>query len=170
MAMASVAQRTGSFTRPVMKSMKASPAIEPPALSGSGMNSGANLSGANPSAIAAMAPMGAMEKSPLAGITGTANGPVAPTAPSNVVSDVVPQVISHPAPEYPFLARQTHTQGDVAVEVVINKAGNVANATVITGPAVFRDAALQAVRQWKYQPLGGQAMMAKTLVTLRFRM
>jgi general secretion pathway protein A len=153
MAMASVAPHGGSFTHPVMmKSSKPGASIDPPTLSGAGTNSGA------------------IDKSPLAAITGASNGPAAPAAPSNTPNDGTPHLLSHPAPEYPFLARQTHTQGDVAIQLVIDKAGNVASATVITGPPMLRDAALQAVRQWKYQPLGGQVTQTKEQVTLRFRL
>jgi TonB family protein len=163
-AMASVAPRNGSFTRPVMMKSKGTPtSIEPPTLSGAAFNS-INNSSANT----------AMDKSPLAEITGTSSGPAAPAAPSNMTTNmtngVTPQLLSHPAPVYPLLARENHTEGDVSIQLVIDKSGNVTSATVITGPLVLRDAALQAVRRWKYQPLGAQATQAKALVTLRFRM
>ena len=115
--------------------------------------------------------LAAIDKSPLAAITGAANGPVAPATPSTATSEVTPQLVSHPPrPNIPSL-RGRHTRRVTwPFSWRSIKSGNVTHATVITGPPILRDAALQAVRQWKYQPLGGQATQATVLVTLRFRL
>jgi protein TonB len=76
------------------------------------------------------------------------------------------------APQYPSLAKQAHTQGDVTVQIVIDRAGNVTEGKAISGPPVLRQAAIDAVRNWKFQPsvLDGQAISVQTLVTVRFQL
>jgi protein TonB len=55
-------------------------------------------------------------------------------------------------PEYPPLARETHIQGTVVVEAVIDEHGNVVQARVVSGHPLLVGAALKAVQQWKYEP------------------
>jgi len=83
-----------------------------------------------------------------------------------------PQLLTRVLPQYPNLARQAHTEGDVAIEIVVDKAGNVGDAKVISGPTVLRQAAIDAVRRWKYEPslLDGQPTSVEMLVTIRFRL
>lgn len=83
-----------------------------------------------------------------------------------------PQLLTRVMPQYPTLARQAHTEGDVGVQILIDKAGNVADAKVVSGPAVLRQSALDAVRRWKYEPsqLDGQPTSVEMLVTIRFRL
>jgi len=53
---------------------------------------------------------------------------------------------------YPDLARRMNLTGTVKVEVVIAPNGNVKNAKVIGGHPVLADAALDAVRKWRFEP------------------
>ena len=61
--------------------------------------------------------------------------------------------------------------GDVVIHAMIDKNGNVANPQVISGPSILREAALTAVRRWKYAPsmLDGQPISSETTVTVKFR-
>jgi periplasmic protein TonB len=63
-----------------------------------------------------------------------------------------PRVIHRVEPAYPPLARQTHTQGTVVIEAVLDESGNVVEMKVISGHGLLIAAALEAVRQWKYEP------------------
>ncbi len=83
-----------------------------------------------------------------------------------------PHLVTRVLPQYPLLARQAHTQGDVLVQVVVDKAGRVAQATAISGAAVLRPAAVDAVRRWRYAPtiLDGEAIAVQLLVTVRFQL
>jgi TonB family protein len=83
-----------------------------------------------------------------------------------------PQVISAPMPAYPILAKQAHVEGDVVIETEIDKNGVVARMKVISGPLALRQAALDALRKWKYKPsqLDGQAVAVDMLVTIKFRL
>lgn len=57
------------------------------------------------------------------------------------------------APVYPAQARQDGITGTVRLNVVIAKDGTVHNLQVVSGPPPLVAAALQAVRQWEYQPV-----------------
>jgi TonB family protein len=83
-----------------------------------------------------------------------------------------PQLLTRVLPQYPMLARQSHTQGDVTLQIVVDKSGNVADGKVISGPPTLRQAALDAVRRWKYEAptLDGQSIMVQMLVTVRFQL
>ncbi len=66
---------------------------------------------------------------------------------------------------------QAMVDGDVVIHAVIDKNGNVTEATVISGPIMLQNAALDAVRRWKYAPstLNGEPVPAETTVTVKFR-
>lgn len=121
----------------------------------------------------------AVGENALLGITSPANGSalpppsLTPNGPVPVGGRVrEPQLITRVLPQYPLLARQAHTQGDVTLQVVVDKAGHVIDAKAISGPAVLREAAAEAVRRWKYEPtsLDGQAISVELLVTVRFQL
>jgi protein TonB len=55
-------------------------------------------------------------------------------------------------PNYPPIARQARVQGVVLLSVVIGPTGKVDSITTISGPAMLRQAAIDAVSQWVYKP------------------
>ena len=63
-----------------------------------------------------------------------------------------PRLIHRVEPAYPSLARQTHTQGTVVIEAILDESGNVVEMKVISGHGLLIAAALEAARQWKYEP------------------
>ncbi len=73
---------------------------------------------------------------------------------------------------YPQMARIAHIQGDVTLYVLINKQGHVANIKAKSGHPILIQAALDAVRQWEYQPflLNGEPAEVETAVVVKFRM
>ena len=75
-------------------------------------------------------------------------------------------------PDYPAMARAGRVQGEVVIEVTIDKTGNISRATVVKGPTLFADAALAAVKQWKYRPYvqGGNPIEVESTVTVRFHL
>ena len=79
-------------------------------------------------------------------------------------------LIKKVAPVYPPLARQARIQGTVIIRVVISQSGNIASAHLISGHAMLAPAAIEAVRQWKYQPctLNGQAVEVETNIQVTF--
>jgi TonB family protein len=83
-----------------------------------------------------------------------------------------PKLISSVPVMYPSVAKNAHVQGDVVVDTQIDKNGNVARMKVTSGPMMLRQAALDAVRKWKYEPstLDGQPVTVEMLVTVKFRL
>ncbi len=70
------------------------------------------------------------------------------------------------SPIYPPLARQTRISGTVRLHVIISKEGSVLQLEVLSGHPLLVPSALDAVRQWKYQPtlLNGQAVEVDTTI------
>ncbi len=62
------------------------------------------------------------------------------------------RVIARTAPSYPELARRMHLKGKVKVEVVIASEGSVKSAKVVGGSPVFEKSAVEAVKQWRFEP------------------
>jgi TonB family protein len=53
-----------------------------------------------------------------------------------------------PQPELPRLARQTHVQGPVTLNIIVNAEGKVITAEYVKGPAMLVQTAIVAVRDW----------------------
>jgi len=62
------------------------------------------------------------------------------------------KIVHQVTPVYPPLARQTHTSGIVRLEAVISRSGTIESLQVMSGHPLLTQAALDAVRQWVYQP------------------
>jgi periplasmic protein TonB len=128
-------------------------------------------------AVEAMAPPPVSENNALTGIgsSGVASPPapeLRPDGPVKIGGQVKePRLLSSTLPTYPALAKQSNTQGDVVVRATIDKAGHVAHMDVVSGPSVLRQAALDALSRWKYEPsrLDGQPVSVQMLVTIKFR-
>ncbi len=75
-------------------------------------------------------------------------------------------------PEYPEEARRQRIQGVVALDVRIGRDGAVQDVKVVSGHRILTDAAVAAVKQWRFKPrvLKGQRVEMQTRVTLNFRM
>jgi periplasmic protein TonB len=73
-------------------------------------------------------------------------------------------------PQYPALARNIHLAGTVYLRAIIATDGTVSQLEVISGSPILANAALRAVRQWRYQPtrLDGEPVEVETLVTVHF--
>jgi protein TonB len=96
-----------------------------------------------------------------------------PVAPLHLGGEVKPpRKIYAPAPQYPTLARQALIEGDVEIDAVIDKDGNVVQAHATSGPALLIPAALEAVKQWKYQPtyLNGVAWPLELTIHVTFKL
>ena len=99
--------------------------------------------------------------------------PPPPRPPSRIRigADVQQQkLINQPPPVYPALARQAGIQGTVQLQAIIAKDGTVANLTVVSGHPMLVPAALDAVRQWRYQTtlLNGNPVEVETTVNVNF--
>lgn len=74
------------------------------------------------------------------------------------------------APVYPELARAARIQGVIVLEAVISTTGQVFDLKVVTGHPLLISAAIDAVKQWVYEPtlLNGQPTEVITTVTVNF--
>ena len=99
--------------------------------------------------------------------------PPAPRAPVRPHSGVeTPRKTLDIAPKYPALARESHTEGVVILEVIIDERGNVASTRVLKSIALLDQAAIDAVQQWKFTPtrLNGEPIPIVMTVTVSFRL
>ena len=73
-------------------------------------------------------------------------------------------------PEYPKKARKQHVEGTVRLDATIAKDGSVQNLEVLSGDPLLVDAALKAVRQWRYRPtlVDGQPREVSTTIDIIF--
>lgn len=62
------------------------------------------------------------------------------------------KVRSKVAPEYPALARQMNVTGKVKIETTIAADGHVLGTKVIGGSPLLVNAALDAVKRWRFEP------------------
>jgi periplasmic protein TonB len=62
------------------------------------------------------------------------------------------KLIRQPKPIYPPLAKQARISGHVLLNAIIGKDGTITNLTVASGHPLLIPAALEAVKQWVYQP------------------
>lgn len=102
----------------------------------------------------------------------TAGLPAPPPAPVSGGKLVQPRLIHTVPPTYPAIANANRVEGEVKIQALIDESGKVTSAKVISGPSLLRNAAVAAVRQWKYSPatLDGKAIPMQYVVTVRFRL
>jgi len=62
------------------------------------------------------------------------------------------KLVNRVTPAYPPLAKQVHAQGSVRLLAVVQPDGHVKSVDVRGGNPVLVDAAVSAVKQWKYEP------------------
>src|ERR1700722_55676 len=61
------------------------------------------------------------------------------------------KIVRKVQPVYPANAADLHIEGTVKIAVVIAKDGHIENLRLISGHPLLAPAALQAVRQWKFE-------------------
>ena len=96
-----------------------------------------------------------------------------PTAPLPIGGDVVSaKLLKAVPPVYPPAARSQRVGGDVKIDALIDVAGNVSTMKVISGPTLLHQAAMSALKQWKYEPakLDGNPTPMHLIVIVQFRL
>lgn len=81
-----------------------------------------------------------------------------------------PMKVRDVKPVYPPVAQSARVQGIVIAEITIDENGDVADARILRGQPLLNDAAIEAVRQWKYTPtlLNGSPVPVIMTVTVTF--
>ena len=79
-------------------------------------------------------------------------------------------LIKKVVPVYPPEAKYAHIQGSVVMKAVINKAGDVVDLEVNSGPIELVVSAVNAVRKWKYRPylLLGNPVEVQTQIVVNY--
>jgi TonB family protein len=79
-------------------------------------------------------------------------------------------IVSKVVPVYPPLARQAHIQGRVILQAAISKDGRVEALRGVSGHPMLIPAAIEAVKQWRYQPyaINGKPVAVETQIVVNF--
>jgi periplasmic protein TonB len=136
---------------------------------------GAGVPGGVPGGVAGGS-MGGVIGGVIGGVNSSIAAPIAPRdnkprAPIRVGGRVrEPRIIHRVEPTYPPLARQTHMSGVVILDAILDEQGNVAEMKIVSGPPLLIQAAMVAVKQWKYEPtyLNDQPVAVQLNVTVTF--
>jgi protein TonB len=110
-----------------------------------------------------------------AGLVVGNNQPSAPAAEPAlpVGGDVKPaKLITSVPPAYPSLAKSQRVSGNVVIDALIDVNGHVTTMKVVSGPTLLHQAAMDALKRWKYQPatLDGKPAPMHLTVTIQFRL
>lgn len=75
-----------------------------------------------------------------------------------------------PPPAYPDAAKRMRTQGVVSVDVILDETGKVVAANASSGPAILREAAVQAALKARFSPtkLSGQPVKVSGVINYKF--
>jgi periplasmic protein TonB len=70
-------------------------------------------------------------------------------------------------PVYPSIAISAHIQGEVVMEAIISKEGGISTVRAISGPAMLREAALDAVKVARYRPYSVNGQRTEVAATIK---
>ena len=114
----------------------------------------------------------------LGGVIGGAGSSMAPPPPPKATPKRITvggnvqaaHLVNRVQPSYPPLARQTRISGTVKLHAIIGKDGTVQQLQVVSGHPLLVQSALDAVRQWRYQPtlLNGDPVEVDTEIDVIF--
>ena len=86
----------------------------------------------------------------------------------------IPAEVYNPPPDYPSQARRRGLEGEALIEITIFADGTCGEARLLDcrGSALFGEAALEAVRKWKFRPAArnGQAVASTQSIRFLFRL
>ena len=113
----------------------------------------------------------------MGGVIGGVSSNIAPPPPPKTLKRVTvggnvqaARLVNKVQPLYPPLARQTRISGTVKLHAIIGKDGAVQQLQVVSGHPLLVQSALDAVRQWRYQPtlLNGDPVEVDTEIDVIF--
>jgi len=83
-----------------------------------------------------------------------------------------PRLIKKVVPHYPEELVKAKIQGMIVLEATTDKAGNVIDAKVIEGQPQLNQLAIDAIKQWKYEPfvINGEKKTVKFTVVVKFNL
>jgi len=79
-------------------------------------------------------------------------------------------LVQRTTPNYPSIAKTARVAGTVVLEATISKTGAIESVKAVSGPEMLRQAAVDAVRSWRYKPylLDSQPIEMQTTVNVVF--
>ena len=82
----------------------------------------------------------------------------------------VGMLIQKTTPIYPPIAKAARVSGTVVLQATISKTGTITNLRVVSGPAMLQQAALDAVKTWRYRPylLNNEPVEVETTINVIF--
>ncbi|MCI0470344.1 MAG: TonB family protein [Candidatus Aminicenantes bacterium] len=91
---------------------------------------------------------------------------------SKLIRVRMPICIRKVEPVYPQAAIEAHVEGKVIVDAVTDSEGNVRNTVVVSGNPLLTEAAVEAIKQWRYKPymVNEKPIPVVFSVTLDFRL
>jgi TonB family protein len=95
----------------------------------------------------------------------------APRRTGNVEANVQPAVkVKGDVPVYPRIARAAGVEGTVTIAAAVDAKGNVTGTSVLRSVPLLNQAALDAVKEWQFQPqrVGGKAVPSMVTVNVNF--
>jgi protein TonB len=96
-----------------------------------------------------------------------------PAGPQRISGGVASgNLITKVQPQYPAIAKAARIQGAVVLAATISKSGTIENLHVVSGHPMLVQAAMDAVKQWRYKPflLSGEPTEVETTITVNFNM
>ena len=158
--------RTDTRTRNTKKGIPAQTAPDLPTASAS-----ANKLGSGPDDIKVTA----VNQNPTVPVVNLDSEPPPSPGPRPILKPVSGGVLNGtalhlPPPIYPEAARRMRTFGMVTVEVVLDETGKVVSANATSGPAILREAAVQAALKARFSPtkLSGQPVKVSGTINYKF--
>lgn len=146
--------------------------LNAPSKLGQGMKPAADTSAPPPTGGISMD----MGSSTAPNVFGAKPGPKVTAAAPKVInvsgSVMAGRATSRTAPVYPSFARTARVEGTVVLHANISKAGTIENLGVISGPQMLRQAALDAVKTWRYKPylLDNEPVEVETTINVTFEL
>jgi TonB family protein len=95
-----------------------------------------------------------------------------PQAQVQVPAEAMEKLVRHRVdPDYPAAARPQKLQGIIVLDVVVGSDGSVAGVRALGGPPVLAQAAVDALRWWRFEPyrVDGNPVVAETTVAVEFK-
>jgi TonB family protein len=152
-------------------SVNASPNAETVPVTTQNANTAASSASTTPTAKA----LTARPVPPAGGLIVTQNDKVIYRSPSGAgqpaVSDGDERSLLHRVePQYPAEAKARHIQGPVVLDIQVMGDGAVGKVAVVSGDPLLTQSAIDAVKQWRYQPEmeNGQEIESQARVTVKF--
>lgn len=95
-----------------------------------------------------------------------------PQPQAHVRADVMEKLVTHRVdPDYPEAARPAKLEGVIVLDVVVGRDGSVEDVRALNGPDVLAQAAMEALRWWRFEPyrVDGKAVVVETTVAVEFK-